>query len=262
MQIIDHTGGLFTRQIWKKPHNFTGFTEVISGSYWSCQSLVYMWQRWDSKSQKAQLCCGEAALAAIDSEPGALALLPATDVFLFRLAGGRSGRLIGNCHILVSYSLLWFVYQSSTSMSVGVEIKTKLDVLGPALKWPTPVTERERKETVGVCSHNWRMQSREEDSYGMSWKWWHPEWIWNWCRYLNSFDHKWVSVRAAVPRFSRESGKRHEQPHHSCLWGLPAVTPDSPLTVLLPLSIKVILIGRNFLELKCSSYLSKGPETH
>lgn len=38
-------------------------------------------------------------------------------------------------------------------------MKTKLDVLGSAMKWPTPVMERERKGTVGVCSHTWRMQS-------------------------------------------------------------------------------------------------------
>lgn len=49
----------------KKPNYFTCFTEVISGSYWSCQSLVHMWQSWDSKSQKA-------ALAVTNSGPGAL----------------------------------------------------------------------------------------------------------------------------------------------------------------------------------------------
>lgn len=56
-----------------KKTQFYMFYWSFSGSYWSCQSLVYMQQCWDSKSQKAQLCCSEAALSVINSGPGALA---------------------------------------------------------------------------------------------------------------------------------------------------------------------------------------------
>lgn len=210
-----------------------------------------------------KLCCGEAALIVINSRPGSLT--PCHGGFFSLGWRGRSGRLIGSCHIKVSCSVLWSVYPSSTSLSLGAGMKTKLDVLCSAMKWPTPVMERERerKETVGVCSHNWRMQSREVYSWGLSWKWRNPGWIYNQCKYLNAFDHKWVSGRSAILKFIRQSGKRHEQPHHSCLWGLTGVTSDSSLVVLGVLNIKVILRGHNFLEIKCSSYLSEySPERH
>lgn len=45
----------------------------------------------------------------------------------------------------VSNSVLWFVHPMSSSLPLGVEIKTKLDVLGSAVKWPTPVTDRGRR---------------------------------------------------------------------------------------------------------------------
>lgn len=88
---------------------------------------------------------------------------------------------------------------------------------------------RGRNEKVGTCIHSSKTKPREVYSDGMSWMLWHPQWIYDGCRYLKSVDHKQAPVRAAALWFIRQSVETDEQPHYSCLQRLTGVTPDSPL---------------------------------